>query len=165
MKKIILIMSMMIFGGLFMCYTNINPLSNKECTKENVYAALKELKVTYPDVVFAQIMLESGNLKSQLSRTHNNFLGMKMPKKRATTAITSKGGYAVYRDWYSCLEDYFLYQKSILDKKDMTKKQYISFIGKKYSQCSTYKQRVLRVIKENRNVIQSQDSLYVCSTQ
>ena len=147
-----------------MCYVNDGPNNDKRFTKENVYQAIKKANIMYPDVVFAQIMLESGNLKSDLTKKNNNFLGMKMPSKRETTAVGELHGYAQYFDWEGCVNDYALYQNYVLRKKTMSRNQYIAFIGKKYSQCGAYKSRIMRVIKENRNFVKTQDSVYYCST-
>lgn len=164
MKKIILTLLACIAGAGFLCYTNTETVQDKRCTKENVYQALKREGVQFVDIAFAQIMLESGELKSRITRTNNNFLGMKMPAKRETTAIAEINGYAFYPGWEACIKDYVLFQRYVIKGKHMTRGQYLAFIGKRYSECSTYKKRVLRVIKENREFMRTQDSVYYCST-
>jgi len=160
LKYKILIVATLITSTFFICGTEINTLKDKECTKENVYLAIKQLGIKHADIVFAQIMLESSNLKSKLTKTNNNFFGMKQANKRETTSIGSLHGYAMYDNWYSCVVDYLLYQQNILKNKTVTKTQYLAIISKKYSECSTYKQRIKRVIKENKIFLRQQDSLY-----
>ena len=164
MKKLLLLILLTIFCGAFMCFSNTDNEKQKQCTKENVYQTIKRSGIEFADVVFAQIMLESNGLKSRLTKSNNNFLGMKMPEKRETTAIKKWHGYALYEGWEDCIQDYLLYQNYAFRNKKMTRNQYISFIGRKYSECGTYKNRILRVIKENRGFMKTQDSVYACST-
>lgn len=163
LKHRILIIITLITSIFFIYGTNVNPLKNKECNRENIYLAIKQLNIKYADVVFAQIILESSNLKSKLAKTNNNFIGMKRAKKRETTAIDSKNGYAKYNNWYDCINDYLLYQQNILKNNKITKSQYITLIGKKYSETRDYKRRLSRVMKENKLFIKYQDSLYSIS--
>lgn len=160
MKKLLLILLAIVIGFSFFCGTDFEkPLRERECTKENVYLALKQLDVEFVDVAFAQIMLESGNLKSKLSTSNNNIIGMRHPKKRETTSLGSKNGYAKYMTWFDCVIDYMLYQKNVINGKEMTKKQYLALINKKYSESRDYKNRLNRIIKENKAFIKEQDSL------
>lgn len=164
MKKAIILTVFAIVCSVFLCYTDKESIKDKLCTKENVYMEIKRSGIQHIDVVFAQIMLESSNLKSNLTKTNNNFLGMKFPNKRPTTAIGEFRGYAKYFGWQDCVQDYLLYQNYMLKSRRMSRNQYLTFIGKQYSECATYKKRILSVIKSNRNFMRTQDSLYYCST-
>lgn len=143
--------------------TTESSIRQMKCTKESVYLALKELDVQHADVVYAQIMLESANLKSTLFRTNNNMLGMKHPKRRLTTSMGSKNGYAHYEDWYSCLEDYVMYQGFVLRNKTMTRSQYLSYLKKNYAKDPRYKQKLLATIQKEHQIIKKADSLYTNS--
>lgn len=164
MKKAIILMTFAVICNIFICYTDQESIKDKICTKENVYIEIKKAGILHADIVFAQIMLESANLKSKLTKTNNNFLGMKFPNKRQTTAIGEIHGYAKYFGWQDCIQDYLLYQNYVLRNKKMSRNQYLAFIGKKYSECGTYKKRILHVIKSNTQFMRTQDSLYYCST-
>jgi len=164
MKKFTLLLIILVLSGAFLCYTDSDSIKDKQCTKENVYMEIKRSGIQHADVVFAQIMLESANLKSKLTKTNNNFLGMRFPNKRQTTAIGEFHGYAKYFGWQDCVQDYLLYQNYVLRNKKMTRNQYLAFIGKKYSECGSYKKRILHVIKANSEFLHTQDSLYYCST-
>ena len=155
---------MFITIGLFFIQGTPDRLSDiktSECTPENVYIAIKQLGIKHPDVVFAQFLLESNNLSSKLVTSNNNLMGMRLAKKRETTAIESKSGYASYASWYSCVADYLFYQINITKNKNLTKNQYINLIGRLYSQTSDYKSRIVRVLKENKSFIKTQDSLFL----
>ena len=160
MKKLLLILLVIVVGFSFFCGTEFEkPLRERECTKENVYLALKQLNIKFVDIAFAQIMLESGNLKSKLSITNNNIIGMRYPRKRETTSLGSKNGYAKYLTWFDCIIDYMLYQKNVINGKDITRPQYLALLNKKYSESTDYKNRLIRIIKENKFFIKQQDSL------
>lgn len=47
-----------------------------ELTKENFFLVCKIYEVKFPEIVYAQARLESGNFKSKLFHTKNNFLGL-----------------------------------------------------------------------------------------
>lgn len=154
MKKLGIVILTVIFSFLFINGTTEQSFVQKDLNKENVYLAIKSLGIIYPDVVFAQFLIESGNLESKLVRTNNNIAGMKLPRKRQTTATMSKHGYAVYDSWYSCVIDYKFWQDMVLDKRKLSKSQYLNYISDKYASHSDYKQRVKRVIQQNQSLIQ-----------
>jgi len=160
MKKSLVLVILIAFCGLFLCFTDSNIEKSKELNKENLYQAIKEMNIIHPDIVFAQIMIESGNLSSALTKNNNNFLGMRFAHKRPTTALGSKKGYAIYNGWYSCIEDYLLYQNWILKDRTFTRNQYLAYIQKQYSQSSNYKKSIIRVLKENKDFIKVQDSIF-----
>jgi Mannosyl-glycoprotein endo-beta-N-acetylglucosaminidase len=165
MKKLLLILGFIFIGLFFIQGTTDQTtiIKNSECTPENVYLAIKQLGIKHPDIVFAQILLESNNLSSKLVFSNNNLMGMRLPKKRETTALQSKCGYAFYADWYSCVVDYLLYQINITRNRELTRSQYLNLIGKCYSETSDYKSRVKRVINENKSFIKAQDSVFLAS--
>jgi hypothetical protein len=149
MKKLILVATFTLIGILSVNWVNeTDVIKSSDCNKQTVLMALRNLDIQFKDVVFAQIMLESGDLNSRLFKRNNNMLGMKQPSKRETTSLGKTNGYATYGDWYSCLEDYVLYQKSILSKKHLTKKQYIAYISKHYAKDPEYKHKIETKIEE-----------------
>jgi uncharacterized FlgJ-related protein len=161
MKKLVILL-----GVLGICYlfvngnTIVSSLREQAPNNENIYLALKTLNVKYADVVYAQIMLESANLHSKLFKTNNNLMGMKHPKRRETTSLGSRKGYARYEDWYSCVQDYLLYQNDILEDKHMSKKQYIAYLGKKYATDKHYIAKLKNKMKENKILVTKIDSVY-----
>lgn len=125
----------------------ISPM--KSLTHENLYEILVKYEVKYPDIAFAQALLETGNLTSKLCKTQNNLFGMKVPYRRETTAIgKNKNGYAKYSSWHDSVEDYLLFQKFVMRKKDMTKEEYMSYIGKHYASDKKYLIKIKQKIKE-----------------
>lgn len=130
-------------------------------TKENVYHEIRKQGIKYPELVFAQAMLESGELKSKLTRTNHNIFGMKLPSVRETTAQGSKNHHAFYVHWTESIRDYKLYQDFVIQKKGLTNyKKYLSYINKVYSQTGDYHKRISRVIREHKPLINKYETLY-----
>lgn len=61
------------------------------------------------DFIACQFALESDFGESYLALHCNNFCGMKMPKKRVTTAFLNSNEFAEYISLSSCVEDYILW--------------------------------------------------------
>jgi uncharacterized FlgJ-related protein len=121
-------------------------------TKENLITQLICLGVKNPEIVFAQAILESGHFKSKLAKKCNNLFGMKMPRKRHTTAIAkSKSGYAVYKHWIASLEDYLAWQKMTLEKHPsrVSRIQYLRYLDKVYCDVKGYSKQLKKLIKQN----------------
>ena len=85
--------------------------SVKAQTINEVWNYAYHLGIKHHDIFMGQVALESSYLKSNIFKTNNNMLGMKMPKQRRTTAIGEKNGFAYYRNWKDCVLDYLLYQQ------------------------------------------------------
>jgi uncharacterized FlgJ-related protein len=116
-------------------------------THLGVYNEILEQGLEFPDIVFAQAVLESGNLKSRLTKENNNIFGMKRPSKRHTTSVGISHGYAVYDSWRESIEDYYLFQEMLFSKHKFTRSSYLDYLDKYYSTTKGYKNRVLQIIK------------------
>lgn len=125
-------------------------------THELLYEVINEKNIKHPEVVFAQAVIESGHFKSPLFINKNNLFGMKVPKKRETTAV-NKGnkGYAKYHSWDSSVDDYLLWQQFTLkNKSELTKTQYLSLLGKIYAKDKKYISSLKRVMSEHKEILQ-----------
>lgn len=106
---------------------------------ENLYEQILKHGIKFPDVVFAQAVIETGNFTSSLFRNANNLFGMKLPKKRETLAIGEKRGFAVFENWTHSVNDYLLWQEYALRNKDIkTKKEYLAYLNRYYAENETY---------------------------
>lgn len=63
------------------------------------------------NLIYAQAKHETGNFTSSIFKNNNNLFGMKLAKKRSTTAIGEKSGHAVYKTLFHSVLDYFKRQK------------------------------------------------------
>lgn len=52
------------------------PIDKLELNKDNFFLVCKIYDIKFPEIVYAQARLESGNFKSKLFQTKNNFLGL-----------------------------------------------------------------------------------------
>jgi hypothetical protein len=121
-----------------------------DLNKQNLLETIKNCNIDHPDIVYAQAMLESGNLKSKLVKTNNNLFGMRKPKIRKTTATESKYKYAKYDHWTSSVEDYKLWQDYLFRKKRMTRKEYLKYLQIRYSETPNYINRVMKIVNQNK---------------
>lgn len=137
---------------LIFLLTVITP-SKEIATHSGVYNEILEQGLEFPDIVFAQAVLESGGFTSRLTKENNNIFGMRKPSKRPTTSVGVSHGYAVYEDWRESIEDYGLFQEMLFSKHNFTRTSYLEYIDRYYSTTKGYKNRVLRIIKEYKNIL------------
>jgi hypothetical protein len=142
MKKRILIG--LVYFGLVSFKPTQNDLSS-EVYREMVFNAIDNMDFKFKDIVKAQAILESGHFKSDVFRHNNNVFGIRLPKKRETTAIGSNLGYAVYNDICLSIEDRLLYEKRYLSK--FTKEQYYSYLNRVYAKNKTYSKKLKNIQK------------------
>lgn|GEM_PF-2662347 len=159
MKKEIMLFSMGLLSIIFLIGTGmlINSKIKKEPKIEIVKIAtvepeidsiLKRLNIKYPNVVRAQIALESGNMLSTRVIRDNNLTGMKVAKARPTTAINKNNGYAIYKSIEDCLIDYALWQSQNLKlRKCRSEEKYMEFLQDNYAEDPNYKVKLQKIIK------------------
>ena len=85
MKKIIVSVLLCTIGLLFSSstikptiereYVTV-PIDKLELNKDNFFLVCKIYDIKFPEIVYAQARLESGNFKSKLFQNKNNFLGL-----------------------------------------------------------------------------------------
>jgi uncharacterized FlgJ-related protein len=124
-------------------------------THESLYEQIIKFGIKFPDVVFAQAVLESGHFTSKLFQSANNLFGMKIPTKRESSAIgQTKSGYSKYDDWNFSVYDYFLWQDYMLKRHgDLTKSQYLALLGRIYAEDKRYVSSIKRVIGEHQRIL------------
>jgi flagellum-specific peptidoglycan hydrolase FlgJ len=115
------------------------------------------MEIKYPEIVFAQAILETGHFKSSNLKSSNNLFGMMMPNVRETVAIKkNERGFAVYETWMHSVQDYKLYQDYTMRKKNMTRSQYLSFIDRKYSESRGYAKKLRSIIQRHQDILSIQ---------
>lgn len=122
----------------------INKNINSSFSAGQFYNYLKELNVKFPEVVFAQACLETGNFKSKIFRDNHNCFGMKLSGRRPTTTHELENDHALYSNWKESVVDYAFYQAYFLSDLK-TKQEYMSFIEANYSETPGYTQRLLGI--------------------
>jgi uncharacterized FlgJ-related protein len=149
MKKF-LISTLFLFAFIF--------LGNSQTNKTDIdhlglYNEILEQELEFPDIVFAQAVLESGSFTSKLFRSNNNLFGMRKPSKRITLAIGERHGYAIFEFWQESVADYALYQEHYFKNRKISRAQYLAHLNKTYSETTGYVNRLNRIIKEYSKIL------------
>lgn len=150
MKKLIILL--LVFSS-FMPHTRAKS-DLSLLTKENLWLTIKAMDIMYPEIAFAQAILETGHFKSNNCKEANNLFGMMMPNVRETVAIRKNNrGFAVYETWMHSVQDYALYQEFMMRKRKMTRSQYLNFIDRKYSESRGYARKLRDIIQKHKDIL------------
>lgn len=124
----------------------------------NLYKTILDMDIMFPDIVFAQAVIESGNFTSKLTKVNNNIFGMRLPKRRETTAVgESKSGYAIYCSWIDSVKDYLHWQNYFMKGKEMSREEYLSLLDRVYAEDERYVSVIRKKIKEHRSLFTNQE--------
>ena len=116
---------------------------------ERLYEHILKAGVKFPDIAFAQAVLESAHFKSPLFERANNLFGMQYPIKRETTAISSTNGYSKYENWHESVYDYKLWQDFLFRRRgELTQAEYFAYLHKWYAEDKKYVIKVKNKMKE-----------------
>lgn len=107
---------------------------------------LEILNVKYPDIVYAQARLESGNFNSPVFKLNNNLFGMKTIGNRPTTSIGSRYGFAHFKTWMDSVLDYVIYQCLYLNNKSY--EEYLYYLDNVYAEDPNYINKIKNIAKE-----------------
>lgn len=99
-----------------------------EFSPEIFYQAMVFVGIQNPEIVFRQVLLETGWFKSELFTKYNNPFGMKKPTKRETYCIGMALGHGSYNHWYEAIKDYKLWQDFWLKGALYNEEQYYTFL-------------------------------------
>lgn len=115
-------------------------------TEQKLKQYLIELNVKYPNIVFAQAKLESGNFRSKIFEENNNLFGMKQPSVRTTTATGEQYNHATYNSWRESVLDYALYSCKYTSNIK-SESEYIAYLGSRYAEDSNYINKLKNILK------------------
>lgn len=115
-------------------------------TQEDLYAYVDELDVWYPEIIKAQIALESSNGISSLAKQTNNLFGMKKVYTRNTTQeLTDYNTYGVYKNYKLSIIDRVLWDYHIFTSKP-DKDEYINTLKMIYAEDKNYIDKLINII-------------------
>jgi flagellum-specific peptidoglycan hydrolase FlgJ len=122
-----------------------------DLTPENLRSFIKTLNLAHPDIVYAQAMLESGNLTSSLVKTNSNLFGMKVPSSRAKVSVKNKSNYSYFErttleGWQMSVIDYALWQSRYANYK--SKKDYFDHLSRHYAEDPNYVGKLKNIISK-----------------
>lgn len=118
---------------------------------ENIMDLMFDLGIEHPHIVYAQMRLESGNFKSDLAKSNNNFFGMKQPRTRATASLGEKNGYAIYKSWSYSVLDYAIWQRRYA--KGLSEEGYLEILSDRYAEDKKYVSKVTNIADSVKNKI------------
>jgi uncharacterized FlgJ-related protein len=117
---------------------------------DELYNYLKSINVKFPDIVYAQAILETGNFQSKIFRTNNNLFGMKEAKKRPTLAKGTELNHAFYDNWKESVHDYVFFASTYLNSIK-TKENYYQYLGANYAEDPEYVNKLKKMVEKNNN--------------
>lgn len=129
---------------------------------QRLHRILTELGMKFPDVVIAQMLLETGNGTSKIFKENKNPLGMKHNKRGFSKRAKNK--HASYEDYAKGFEDYQKWQDRCLSLRGdiNTTEDYIQMLdnlplcrGCRYAEDSLYTQKVRRKLRVVRMLLSS----------
>ena len=106
-------------------------------TEDRMISYAKQIGIKYIDVMVAQSRIETGWYSSAIFLEGANLFGMKLAKRRPTTASGEHRKHAKYSNWLRSVEDYKLWQEMVLNKVS-SREEYMNYIAKYYAQNPNY---------------------------
>lgn len=103
-------------------------------TKEEIYQEFKNQEIHHEDIVYAQIILETGNLTSKSYKKSNNLLGL-MKNRRLKH----------YQHWSESIADY----KKLIQSRYREGEDYYHFLKRiRYAKNPSYNNSLKRIVNE-----------------
>ena len=103
----------------------------------------------FPDIVYAQAIIESSHFKSPVYKENNNIFGMKEARSRLTLAIGTNLNHAQYNNWIDAVKDRLIYEALYLN--DLNRSEYLTYLDKTYARAESetyYSDLIKSVIKK-----------------
>ncbi len=124
-------------------------------TKDSAASLLVDLGAWYPDIILAQLQVESGFGESDVAVNSNNMLGMRKTNSRKTTQIknTDYKGYGKYTNWESCLIDRVMWDYEIFGAKQPSRETYVEKLNARYGEAEGYGYSMDRYSKKYRKYL------------
>lgn len=114
-------------------------------SEEKMILFIKELNFRFPELVYAQGVLESGaDFDSDLNIENNNYFGMKDANKRINIQSGTQNDYAYYTNWRNSVIDFALFAATYLREFE-TKEENYQYIERHYSETPGYIERVKKL--------------------
>jgi hypothetical protein len=118
-------------------------------SEEKLVELLKDCNIKFPYIILAQAKLESGDFKSKIFRQNNNLVGLRKARRRLTTALSEKNGYAYYRDWVDCVFDIGMWQSTFACTVT-SETEYFQILSEKYAEDIQYVEKLKNIIKKEK---------------
>lgn len=119
-----------------------------EFTPENLAYYINALNISFPQVVYAQAVQETGYFTSNIFLENNNLFGMKQARVRPTTARGTKRGHAYYTNWQESVVDYAMWQVAYANQF-RTEQDYLMFLDGLYAEDPNYIYRLETIMNRD----------------
>jgi len=110
----------------------VNEQENAMMSPKAIYEYMKELGIKYPEIVWSQVVVETG-FSSSISAENHNFFGMKRAACRPNVQTGVNAGHATYDNWKMSVIDYAIWQASTGVWKLKTEDAYFNYLEERYS--------------------------------
>lgn len=124
---------------------SLNPINSPQSLIDSIYTEILIMRIEHPTIVFAQVLLETGYLTSDLFISNNNLFGMKASGSRATTSNVIVNGYKYYPTWRESLIDYALLQMAFYRRID--EDEYFKRLSSSYASDPNYIKKIQNIQK------------------
>ncbi len=109
-----------------------------------------ELNFKFPDIIYAQAILESSKsgipFSSDVFKRHNNLFGMKKPTRRISlTCPNTHTIYAHFNSWKESVIDRALFDCRFMSGFD--RNEYLNYLGRVYAEDPQYVKKIIQIAK------------------
>ena len=125
----------------------INAHENTLMSPMAIYKYMKEIGIKYPEIVWSQVVVETG-FSSSISVENHNFFGMKRAACRPNVQTGVNSGHATYDNWKMSVIDYAIWQSSTGVWKLKTEAAYFNYLDQRYAEGANYALKV-KEIRDN----------------
>ncbi len=123
----------------------INEMERDQMSPKRIYEYMKEIGVNQPEVVWAQVAIETGFKSDILFESHNLF-GMKKAACRPNVQSGKGRGHATYHNWKMSVIDYAMWQASTGAWKIKTRDGYLDFLNGRYAEDPGYISKLREIL-------------------
>jgi flagellum-specific peptidoglycan hydrolase FlgJ len=138
-----------VFSEIIETESLISIKEEDEFSKDKFIEMLKDLNVTFPHIVMAQSIIETGNWRSNIFIENHNLFGMKEAKRRVTTAVGTHNNHAYYNHWRESVYDYAFFQCRYL-YKIKSEDEYFKYLSANYAEDTLYVPKVKNIINRDK---------------
>ena len=132
-------------GDIWLCAAC---LEDEWCPKREVRYLMQVYEIRFPEVVFAQFILETGWGTSRLFLENLNPFGMKHPRQRVTASLGACPlGFATFSSVNAAIIDKRIWQTLFFHGS--TKEEYIDFIERVYAEDEDYIDKIRAIMRQN----------------
>jgi len=109
---------------------------------------IKKINLKFPNIAYAQALLETANFTSNIFKHNYNLFGMKEAKQRPTTALGTRFGHAYYSDWKQSVIDYALWEAKYTSRFN-SEKEVLNYMKTCYATDQEYINKIKKLMKNS----------------